>query len=188
MSGNKGEKQTFQTDAVLFDLIILAFFLLFAIMSLEYNPRARSIPFGLGILGSIMTFLQFLVDALPGVRSKLRFVGSSGLLADKNQFRPRGTGEPGAPAPEKPDQTGPSLEEKQKSGTVEWWRVFRIILWLVGFIVLLAYINYLIAVGAFVVLVTRLEAKESWKRSILLGFCIDLGFFLLFEVLLQAQL
>jgi hypothetical protein len=86
-----------------------------------------------------------------------------------------------------PDQTVPSPQEKMKSRAIEWWRLFRVILWLAGFIVLLSLTNYLIAVGAFIVLATRLEAKETWKRSILLGICVNAGFYILFEVLLKAQ-
>ena len=70
----------------------------------------------------------------------------------------------------------------------EWGRVLRVVLWLVGFIVLLAFTNYLIAVGAFIVLMTRFEAKQSWKKAILLGVCTNLGFFILFELLLKVQL
>ena len=74
-----------------------------------------------------------------------------------------------------------------KTKATEWWRLFRIILWLVGFIVLLSFTHYLIAVGAFIVLATRLEARETWKRSILLGICVNVSFYILFEVLLKAQ-
>ena len=94
MADKKSEKQVIRGDAILFDVIIMAFFLLLAIVSLNYNPRARSIPLGLGILGSVMMFLQFLVDALPRVRSKLRFVSQSGILAGENKFQPKGLGTP----------------------------------------------------------------------------------------------
>ena len=70
----KHETKFVLNDTVLFDLIVLIFFLVLAIMSFEYNPRARSIPLGLGIIGSIMIFLQLLADAIPGMRHQLRFV------------------------------------------------------------------------------------------------------------------
>jgi len=187
MADKKSEKQVIRGDAILFDVIIMAFFLLLAIVSLNYNPRARSIPLGLGILGSVMMFLQFLVDALPRVRSRLRFVSQSGILAGESQFQPKGLGTPRVEAVTVPDKTVLSPQEKMKSKAVEWWRLFRVILWLVGFIVLLSFTNYLIAVGAFVVLATRLEARETWKRSIVLGICVNVGFYILFEVILKAQ-
>jgi len=177
LSDKQEKKKTLAIDAVLFDLIVFGFFLLLAAVSLKYNPRARSIPLALGVIGSFMTFLQFLVDAFPRMKSKLRFVSSAGVLADENPFEGQGAGK--AKAGE--------IGEKETDGAI-WWRVFRIILWLVGFLVLLAFTNYLIAVGAFIILVTRLEAGESWLRSVLLGVGVDLGFFILFDLLLQAQL
>ena len=188
MGVRKDERQAFLSDAILFDVIIMVFFLLLAIVSLNYNPRARAIPLGLGIVGSAMMFLQFLFDALPSVRSKLRFVGQSGILSGESRFQPKGLGRPRKDPVTAPDQTVQFPQEKIESKVVEWWRLFRVILWLVGFIVLLSFTHYLLAVGVFVVLVTRLEAGESWKRSIILGLCVDLGFFVLFELLLQAQL
>jgi len=186
MADKKSEKQVIRIDAVLFDLIILGFFLLLAIVSLNYNPRARSIPLVLGIVGSVMMFLQFLVDALPRVRSRLHFVSQSGILGGQSQFQPKGLGSPRAEAVTGPDQTTLSPEEKVQSK--EWYRVFRVVLWLAGFIVLLGFTHYLIAVGAFVISVMKLEAKESWKRAIALAICVNAGFYLLFEVILQAQL
>ena len=53
---------------------------------------------------------------------------------------------------------------------------------------MVAYTHYLIAVGAFLILVTKLEAKESWKRSTILAVSVVLGFYILFDLLLQAQL
>ena len=187
-SSDKGqEKRRFRTDAVLFDLIILCFFLLLAIVSIKYNPRARSIPLGLGVLGSIMTFMQLLVDALPG-RSIFRFVASGGMLAKEDRFPARASDRSEAKALEEPPGGDPSSQDGERKPPAEWLRVFRVVLWLAGFIVLLGLTNYLIAVGAFIVLVTKLEAKKSWVRALMLGFCVNLGFFILFELLLQAQL
>lgn len=187
MAKKKGEKHITLNDAVLFDLIIMGFFLFLAIVSFEYNPRARSIPLALGIVGSTMMFLQLIVDALPMVRSKLRFVSQSGLLAGARQFGPRGSVTPEAEAATGPDQTPLSSREEPQSKVAEWWRVLRVILWLVGFIILLGFTHYLIAVGAFVILATKLEAQESWKRSIALGISIMVAFYLLFSIILKAQ-
>jgi hypothetical protein len=141
----------------------------------------------LGILGSFMMLLQLLVDALPGLRSKLRFVGSSGLLSVEDSFRSKVSVKQEGPSTVevKAEEPAPTTARDTRS---EWWLVFRIVLWLVGFIIVVAFTNYLIAVGAFIVLVTKFEAKESWKRAIGLAFCVDLGFFILFDLLLQAQL
>jgi hypothetical protein len=48
--------------------------------------------------------------------------------------------------------------------------------------------GYLIAVGTFIILITKFESKESWKKAILLAVCINTCFFVLFNILLQANL
>jgi len=175
MTDNQKQKAFNINDRVIFDLIIFIFFSLLAVISLEYNPRARSIPLGLGLIGSFMIFMQLLVDAMPKLKRKLRFISQSSLLdTERKPKESKVTEKPAA---------------KQETGSLhEWWRLFRVLLWLTGFIVLLAYVNYLIAVGAFTILATRLEAGESWKRSIILGLSLCAGFYLLFDLLLQAQI
>ena len=187
MTNKKAVKKAYAIDAIIFDVILFCFFLLLSITSLGYNSRARSIPMVLGIVGAVMMLLQLLVDALPGLRSKLRFVGSSGLLSVEDSFRSKVsvTHEDHPTVDLKENESPPQMAI---SKATEWWLVFRIVLWLVGFIIVVAFTNYLIAVAAFIIFVTKLEAKESWKRAIGLAFCVDLGFFILFDLLLQANL
>ena len=174
---SKHETKFIISDIVLFDLILLIFFLVLAIMSFEYNPRARSIPLGLGIIGSVMIFFQLLADAIPALRPKLRFVIQGGILGAEKK-----PGETGAQKPSPPSgpETGKSVRY--------WLQVVRLILWLTGFVVLLTQVNYLIAVAAFIILITKLEAKESWLKSIVLALCVDASFYILFDLILQAQL
>jgi len=182
MTPNRKQKVFILNDRVFFDLIVFLFFLLLTIMSLEYNPRARSIPLGLGIIGSIMIFLQLLSDSMPSVKNKLRFISQSSLLDTESKPKESTISEKPATGREKP------APQPETGSLQEWWRLFRVILWLSGFILLLSYVNYLIAVGAFTIFATRLEAGESWKRSIILGVSLCAGFYLLFDLMLQAQL
>ena len=109
------------------------------------------------------------------------------MLSVEDSFRSKVSTKPeDPPTVDLKEEESPPKEEKTTA--TEWWLVLRIVLWLVGFIILVAYTNYLIAVAAFIIFVTKLEAKESWKRAIGLAFCVDLGFFILFDLLLQAQL
>ena len=133
-----------------------------------------------------MMLVQFLVDAFPPIRRKVAFLDSSGLLSSgelpvkEGDRRDKGMG---------PMESEEALPSHRVGGTAGvWWQISRIVLWLVAFVFLLAHTNYLVAVGAFIVLVTKFEKGESWKRSILLGLCVNLGFFILFELLLKAQL
>jgi len=176
----KGQKRFFRAEC-LFDLIVLIFFVLLAVKSLEYNPRARAIPLGVGIVGSIMMFLQFLADAFPSARSKLRFVGQRGLFGGEGERVRQGQAATGKGAGE---GMPPESEEKGPS----WFGVFRIVLWLAGFVIVLKLVHYLVGVGLFLLFMTRVEARESWAWSmgVSVGTCIL--FFLLFEVILGARL
>jgi hypothetical protein len=185
MVEKKEEKQSIVFDAVLFDLILLGGFLVLTIVSFNYNPRARSIPLVLGIIGSVMIFLQFLIDAFPKLRRKLRFVSESGLLAEQSRFSDSASK---APDRSEPHRTEPVTSKKTGGLIKEWWRVLRVVLWICGFILLLSKTHYLIAVGLFVVLVTKIEAGESWTRSLVLAACVDTGFFILFDLILKVQL
>ena len=178
---NQTEKSFLLNDAALFDLIVLIFFLLMTVIAFDYNPRARSIPLGLGIVGSIMMFLQFLADAMPPLRSKLRFVVQSGILSGE---KPDGQKD----AQKQEAAVEPPHPAKTEKASLYWWQVLRMILWLTGFIVALSLVNYLIAVGAFIVLITKIEAQEAWKKSLLLAGCVDVCFFILFDIILNAQL
>ncbi len=178
LNDKSNEKSFVFNETVIFDLILLIFFVFIAIGSFEYNPRARSIPLGLGILGATMMLLQFLSDAIPQVRSKLRFVSQSGLLGDDSQ-----------PAKKEISKTEDDGESESKQPLrFNWWQVFRLVLWLGGFIVLLSFTNYLFAVGLFIVLITKIEANETWKRALLLALCVNICFFILFDIILDVHL
>ena len=189
MDEKKYEKKFVLSDAVIADFVFLAFFLVIALVAFNYNPRARSIPMALGVIGSIMMLFQTLADAFPDLRTKLGFVGQSGILAaDKVTDKKE-------PVEKKDQPKAAPLPLKKIKPRDYWGRVLRIILWLVGFILLFWLFlfleipsGYLIAVGAFIVLITKLEAKESWKRAILLAVCINTCFFILFNILLQANI
>lgn len=178
-----GQRRLVIDDTVLFDMFLLVLFLTLFFVSFNYNARASSIPMALGVVGSLMVALQLLVDMVPSLRQTFRFVVESGLLG--------GQGAKGEA--EKTDGAGPveeilTREEKNRSDLEDWLKVLRLVIWMAAFIVLLGTAHYLIAVGLFVVLITRLEAKESWLRSFLLAVCVDGAFFVLFELILQAQL
>jgi hypothetical protein len=178
-------KQIVFGDAVVFDCILLIGFVVLVVVAVNYNPRARSIPMALGIIGSIMMLFQLLVDMFPRLKKTFRFVGESGLLAGQEPAQ-----QPGIADTEQPQAmlAVESPEEKNQNSAKEWLKVLRLIAWISAFIVLLGMTHYLIAVGLFVIFVTRLEAQESWARAIVLATCVDAGFFVLFNLILKAQL
>ncbi|MEW6673381.1 MAG: tripartite tricarboxylate transporter permease [Thermodesulfobacteriota bacterium] len=163
-------------EAIVFNLLMIAFFLTLAILAQDYNPRARAIPTMLGFIGAAMLILQVLADAVPGAGAKLGFIYKGGVF----EAAPPSKGD------EKQEQkTERLLEKTRRAGDL--LQVGRLVLWLAGFVGLIAVTHYLVAVGAFVLSLTRLEAKETWKRSLLMTLSVVSGFFILFHLLLQIQ-
>ena len=186
MAKKNTRMQVVFTDAVLFDVILLVGFLLLAVVAFNYNPRARSIPLALSAIGAVMIFLQLLVDGFPNLRSKLPFVSEGGLLA--SQQRPAKSGDEDVQGTVTTSHSAPRPHQEAAESLKAWWRVLRLVLWLAGFIILLGQIHYLIAVAGFVMLVTYIEARESWKRSILLAIGVSAAFYVLFDLILKAQI
>jgi hypothetical protein len=185
MNAKKWRKPILIKDDWLFDLLVLVFFLVIALMSLRYNPTARSIPLVLASIGAVMMFLQFLADALPVTRSKLRFVTQRGLLKSISiERQPKDVSETEAGLDV--TQVLRSESQEKEGKIVSWIMVLRVVLWLICFIIVLKYIGYLVAVGFFLFFLTKLEAKESWARSIGLAIGTCIAFYVLFEVILKA--
>jgi hypothetical protein len=176
-------KRVVISDAVVFDWVLLIGFAVLALVAVNYNARARSIPMALGILGTVLVFFQLIVDMFPSLRRKLGFVVESGLLADQKKVS-SSEADNGNSAGGYGENHGKGRSEAIQ----EWVKILRLILWIAAFIVLLGVTHYLIAVGLFVVLVTRIEAGESWVRSIVLATSVNAGFFILFDLILNAQL
>jgi len=179
VAGKKKIKRIMVNGAVFFDLILLAFFSFLAIVSPNYNPRARSIPLGLGIVGSLMMIVQLLADTFPDARTFLKFICQDSL-AQKGD----------SPESEEGREETTSAEKMEKGAKVrpaEWVQVTRLALWMAGFIVLLDVTNYLIPVGAFIFLVTKIEGRATWSKSIILALGVTFGFYVLFDLILGGQ-
>jgi len=173
------------SDAVVFDWVLLIGFVVLAVFAVNYNARARSIPMALGILGTVMVSFQLIVDMFPPLRRKLGFVVESGLMADQKEESPTETDNVNSA---EAGNYGGNHGKGRTEAIQEWVKILRLIIWIAAFIVLLGVTHYLIAVGLFVVLVTRIEAGESWIRSIVLAVSVNIGFFILFNLILNAQL
>ena len=172
------------TDEAVFDVLLLLFFVVMSVASFQYNARAQSIPLAVGVVGALMMAVQLMVDTLPRVRARLGFVSQGGLLSNPNALSRRSEAE--AAALDSCDAPPPAESAKEES--TSWVRVFRMVLWLFGFAMLLAWTHYLIAVGVFTFFVVVGEAKESWVRALVLTLCVCASYYVLFNIVLGAQL
>ncbi len=154
------------TGKGIFILIIFLFILVLTVDSFQYRPKARLIPLSVGLLITFMCLIQLINDIFPTAAKPLRFLQQQGIFSKEK-----------------------SNEMEGKNSEIELWKKFFIVfLWLIIFCTLLYFISYLIVVPLFLFLFIWLGGKER----ILLALSVALGMFIflyvLFEVLLQANL
>lgn len=131
-----------------------------------------------------MILLQLLVDGLPAMGKMFRFVTQTGIFAEQSRGAPPRTRQ----GSERANRIANRLRGFAEEQDTSWGKVFRVILWLAFFVVLLRYVDYLLAVRAFLFLLVRLEARESWTKAITLAGGTCAAFYVLFEVILKAHL
>jgi hypothetical protein len=173
----------------IFSLLIVIAMIIFIVSSLEYNPKARMIPLAVGIMVLVMSLLQFLVDLIPSLGKKLPFVSDKGMLsqgATKPKFDSATLDEPtldetiqsGANQPVTSKQDEPEDKDER------WSSVFLIFLCLLGFVLLLQFTTYLIAVSLFVFLFIWLMGKEKVTSALAVAVGLGICMYALFGLLL----
>ncbi|GAB7388846.1 hypothetical protein BSNK01_26840 [Bacillaceae bacterium] len=160
----------------LFNLLIALAMVVLIAYSFAYNATARSIPLFVGSLVLIMSVLQFLVDAFPGMANRLSFIRQTGVLMEDRMQQDIESKH------EISHETQPAPEEKKD----DWGKVFAIFLWMSGFVLLLAFTTYKLAVPLFLFLFIWLVGKERILPA--LGIAAGMGVFMyaLFDLLLHA--
>jgi len=162
-----------------FELVIIAFSAVLLVMSTSYNEKARLFPMILSMVMIAVMGLIFLQESVPAAGRYLGFVKESGLFASRK------------PANGKVDGEGEDEGEQTQNAAVrhsEVFRLLRFILWLLGCIILLKFVTYLMIMPVFLLLFTKVEARQSWRNAA--GVAAGMGVFnyLLFSVLLGSRL
>lgn len=152
----------------IFKLFMMGVGLVGLILATSYNPTARMIPLGLSVLLIVLMALMFLQENVPALSKYFGFMGQRGLFSEEKA---------------KTDSAEKSEEAKQ-----EYRKLFRLIIWLVAFTILLGYVNYLIAVPLFLLLFIRLEGGQSWRSAVYVAAGMGIFNFLLFDLLLKTSL
>jgi len=158
---------------VVFDISLLVFFGLLAVIALEYNAKARAMPFIFGSGGFILVLMQTAYDLSPRVRNRLRFLEEKGASWAQG---PAGTEE------SMEDQAGEQEGEEQGS----WARILRIFTWLVAFLIALNYLGYLIAVPFLVFGMLVVEGRRKLVSAAVASVVMLLFMYALFELVLGS--
>ncbi|GAB7389160.1 hypothetical protein BSNK01_29980 [Bacillaceae bacterium] len=148
----------------IFNLILLVVFLLAIVMSFSYNPLARMFPLLFGLIAFLLLFLYFLFTNMKIPPKFLRFIGRQGALSGID-----GTAK----------QTRGDEEED-----VSWKEAFLIFACLAGYVLIMAWVDYLLATLIYLLLFLRFAGSVSWKTSIIFSLLVSGCLYGLFELLL----
>jgi len=158
-----------------FELAIVIISVVMLVISTSYNEKARLFPMVISVILIVVMVLLFLQETVPAASRYLGFIGSGGLFASRKSASGKDEGESDK-APNAAAQHG------------EVYRLFRFILWLLGCIIMLKFVTYLIVMPVFLLLFTKVEARQSWRNAV--GVALGMGVFnyLLFTVLLGSTI
>ncbi len=134
-------------DRTLFTLGVFVLVLLFLILALDYQPRARLVPLIIAVPTLLLTLFQFLIDAIPAVGRRFSFFQEYDLFGID-------TGRAAAPS-----------EESRPSGNV-FRREISFAAWLLFLVALIYFIGYLAAIPLFMILFMRLRSAERWFMTL----------------------
>jgi hypothetical protein len=164
----------------IFTLIIVLLMAVLIIYSVDYNPTARSIPIVVGSMVLFMSLVQLLGDMFPTLSERFAFLGErNNNIDDSKQIEENIETKEQIQETDKENPSGKDSEE-------DWSQIFISFIWLIGFVVLLFFTSYLLAVPLFLFFYTWLAGKT--KPSAALGIAIGMGLFMfvLFDLLLGA--
>ena len=148
----------------LVSLIFAAFSGLIIITSFTYLDKPRMIYFPL-LFGSL-TFVCTIIYIVKGSPAKPFETDRTKPSAQANQY---------------------SVGDDESKGTTENIMAIRLFAWLGGFILLAAYINYLILVPLFVLLILKFESRTPWMLSVFTAVGSELFTYLLFYLALVLE-
>lgn len=152
----------------MFSLLLLLFFLFFAILSLSYGSSARLVPLLLGLSGSILGIVSLLFSFSPRFAEMLSFLKKEELLMHNNI-----------------DKSGKG-QDNLSMNKEKWIKFLRIIGWMIVFLLLIKYTHTIFAVIVFVFFLIAFEAMENWKRSLKISLGAGFFMYVLFVVFLRA--
>ena len=157
------------TDRTLFTLGVFVLVLVFLVLSLDYQPRARLVPVIIAVPTLLLTLLQLLIDMIPAVARRLSFFQEYDLFGIE-------TGRAVEPS-----------EESRPSSTV-YRREFSFAAWLLLLMALIYFLGYLVAIPLFLILFMRLRSSESWLMTLSITAATWAFVYVVFIVVMGAPL
>ncbi|WP_017727579.1 tripartite tricarboxylate transporter TctB family protein [Halalkalibacterium ligniniphilum] len=164
------------SERSIFSLILIVTMGVFVALSFTFNPQARLFPLVVGGITFIMLIIQFFGDSVPSIARRFPFLRQEGVFsAPSNQDK------------QKSEQDEQVEEEQAKNEKSPWAAVATIILSIAGFIVILHFTSYLLAVLVFLFFVICILGKEKLIKSLGIAVLITGFMYVLFDLILNTR-
>ncbi len=157
------------TDRTLFTLGVFVLVLVFLVLSLGYQPRARLVPIIIAVPTLLLTLLQLLIDMIPAVARRLSFFQEYDLFGI---------------------DTGRAVEPSRESGSSStvYRRELSFAAWLLLLVALIYFLGYLVAIPLFLTSFMRLRSSESWPMTLSITAATWTFVYVVFIVVMGAPL
>jgi len=159
-----------QKTEVIFSLYLIIFFLIFAIIASSYDRQTRMFPLIIGVLGFILCVILFSSYYIPAVRKRLT------TIKQKEFFKTYDKEEQEDDKKKKNELKKISLKE------------LNIIIWIVGLLITIYILGFMITIPLFIFVFLRFREKENLMTSILISAGSWAIIYVMFRLLLGAQL
>ncbi|KHF38642.1 tripartite tricarboxylate transporter TctB family protein [Halalkalibacter okhensis] len=157
------------TERSIFSLILIVAMLVFVIVGFNYNSQARLFPIVVGSVTLIMLLIQFFGETVTSFGKRFPFLTQQGMFSTPSN---------------KDDTKG---EKPADSENESWLPVLVIVISIVGFILILYFTNYLIAVFAFLFIVVCFIGKEGPLKASGIATIMTVFMYVLFDLVLNSR-
>ena len=159
---------TSRKESVWVTLFLLFFCLVFVLISFTYKLKERFIPLSVGIAGLLLAALLLLGRRFPKLISKFELSMVDNFLQKDHS---------------KTVRTKSSKDEQHTNR-----KLIEIYAWTIGFLVLIYFLGFLIAIPVFMLAFIKIHGHISWTKTIAVSAVTWVLIYALFEMMLKAEL
>lgn len=155
----------------IFSLFLILIFLTFLVIASSYDPQTRMFPFIIGFPGLILSIILFSSYYIPAVSKRITAIKQKEFFKDYDK-----------------EEEKENDERKKKELKKTLLKELNITIWIIAFLISVYIIGFMITIPLFIFLFLRFREKESLRTSILISLGSWVVIYVLFRLLLRAQL
>lgn len=160
------------TDRTFFTLAIFVVVLTFVLLSTGYQPKARLVPLAIGIPTLLLALFQLLIDMVPAVSRRFRFLEQYDVFGIESERVPQGSGQ----------------SDEQATPKTIHQRELRFAAWLLLLMALIYFLGYLTAIALFMPLFLRFRSSEGWRMTLAITAGTWIFVYVVFILVMRAPL